>query len=162
LGSKTKVILQSQAEVLLGLRLSQNVAYKGNSYSLERLVNGIGYKLLAFTASPLISEISLKKFLIGCYFADYFPLILVSDLLDSCLSRQLSTQKWIDEFKESNLKRNSPYLKDTDKSRSVFLTVRDSQSSGYLLGDSLRVVTYTPPKQELLKSGMRLMNLFGN
>jgi hypothetical protein len=66
---------------------------------LERLVNGIGYKMLTFTASPLISETNLRKFIIGCYFGDYFPLILASDLLNPCLRREISTQKWVDEFK---------------------------------------------------------------
>lgn len=113
-------------------------------------------------ASPLTTELSLRRFFIGCYFADFFPLLQVADLLPRELLGQLSSQRWVDEFKESSLKRNSPYLKDLERPQSLCLTMRDTHSASYMLGGNMRVVDYVPPKQELLKSGMRLINVFGN
>jgi len=96
LGSKTKVVMQSEPDVLLGIRMGEGVVYNGSHYSLERMVNSIGYKMIAFSSSQFNSETTLRRFLIGCYFGDFFPLLMVADLLPNRLAQQLPEQKWIE------------------------------------------------------------------
>ena len=58
-----------------------------------------------------------------------------------------------------HLKKNSPYVKDTDKSSTLFALLRDG-TSAYSFGKSFRVVSYRPPSSEVMKSGMQMLGIF--
>jgi hypothetical protein len=160
IGSRTKVILASEAEALLGLRLGECVVYNGSRYNLERLANAVGYKVAELACSAVTCEHSLRRFLIGCHFADFLPFLARADLLPAALLTALPEQRWIDDFKSSNLKRNSPYLREADKSHAVFLNVRESTTGWQALQGRMRVVHYLPPRKELLRCAMRLRGMF--
>ena len=124
------------------------------------MYNAIGYKINTLTCSELISEYQLKKFLIGCYFTDFIPFFNRADQLKIDLLQLLPTQKWVDEFKSSILKRNSPYLKEVQKNSSIFMNIRDSGTGWHSLQGKMRVISYDPPKKEYLACTLRLKGLY--
>jgi hypothetical protein len=112
------------------------------------------------TCTELTTEHNLRRFLIGCLFADYIPFLNRADQLPTFLLDQLPLQQWVEDFKANNLKRNSPYLKEVEKSHAVFLNVRDSITGWQTLQGRMRIVHYLPPKKEFLRCCMRLRGMF--
>jgi len=95
LGSIIKVIIQNEPELLLGLKLNENVVYTGSQYNLERLFNAIGYKMLTVFCSPETTRDELCKFSIGCYFSDYLPILYSADLLKAQVKYSFDYQEVI-------------------------------------------------------------------
>lgn len=145
---------------MLGLRYGDCVAFLGGAYNLERLANAVGYKVNVLACSPLTSEHTLKHFLIGCHFADFLPFLLRADQLPQALQEQLPIQHWIDDFRSTSLKRNSPYLRDLDKPHPLFLSIRDANTGWQALQSRMRIVHYYPPPKELLRCNTRLRGLY--
>ena len=159
LGSLTKVIIQNEAELLLGMKMNESVVYAGGRYVLERLFNAVGYKMLPMYCSPQSTFNEIYNFSIGCYFADYLPLLCSADLLPTSIKYNINYHFWVNEFKSFYFKKNSPYVKDTDKSSTLFALLRDG-TSAYSFGNSFRVVSYRPPSSEVMKSGMQMLGIF--
>ena len=91
----TQVVIQNEAELLLGLKMGEPVVYAGGRYALERIFNAIGYKMLPIYCSSVTSHRDLYNFSIGCYFADYLPLLCSADLLPLTLKYNIDFHSWI-------------------------------------------------------------------
>lgn len=159
LGSLTKVIIQNEAELLLGLRLSEPVSYAGNYYCLERIFNSIGYKMTPFYCSPATTHLQLSQFAIGCYYSDFLPVLSASDLLPPQVKYSIDFQTWINDFHSLTLRKPSAYVRDVDRPFTLFCLLRDTSTTAYAFGGTFRVVNYLPPSSAILKSGMQLLGI---
>jgi hypothetical protein len=160
IGSQVKVILQSQPELLLGLKLSQPTLFAGSPYVLERTLHAIGYKTCRLHCSPLATQEELSQFAIGCYFSDYLPILTSSDLLSPNVRAHLDPLEWLSQFREHSLKRNSPYLRDGERIFTLYSTLRDTHTQINCLGRNWRVIEYRPPSPQLIGSGMQIFGIF--
>ena len=50
--------------------------------------------------------------MVGCYFADFLPVLCSGDLLQPSIKYKLDSEEWISTFKNNVLKKNSQYVKD--------------------------------------------------
>jgi len=71
----------------------------------------MGYKMLNFTCSPSTSEVILRNFFVGCYFAEYLPILNLADLLPLPIKNLIKTHTWVNEVKSIYVKKNSPYIR---------------------------------------------------